>query len=245
MKRALLFVGESHVAAIRDAAKVRREADPGAPRTRSIYTRDPRLAPDLTEGAPPRFGPLLEAEIRDQVALHDPLVASVIGGNVHNALALLRHERPFDFHLSGEPSPPLDPAAERVPEALVAEALRAGQAADRARLTALHAVVGAFVHVESVPPLRDDRLIAAAADRYFVERGITARGVAPASLRYRMWRLASRLMRREVEGLGCAWLPVPRAALDADGFLRPELAGDATHGNGDYAELLIRALERP
>jgi hypothetical protein len=186
---------------------------------------------------------LLEAEIREQVARHDPRVASVIGGNVHNALALLRHERPFDFHLSGEVSPALHPEAERVPEALVAEALRVGQAPDRARLAALHAVVGPFVHVESVPPLRDDRLIAAAADRYFVERGITPQTVAPAGLRYRMWRLASRLMRHAVEELGCGWLPVPVEVCDDDGFLRPELAGDATHGNGDYAELVIRALE--
>lgn len=241
----ILVIGQSHVAAIRDAARVRREADPDRPRTRVIHTLEPRYAPEIEDEAGPaaRFSPALLDTIRDQIDRHRPRVASVIGGNYHNALALVRHPRPFDFHLSGEPSPPLDPQAEPVPEALVRAALEAGLARDRLRLTLLHAAIGPFVHLESPPPVRDDRFIAAAADAYFRARGIARDGVAPAAVRYRIWRLNSGLFRTMVEELGGTMLPVPPGVQDVDGFLRPDLAADATHGNAAYGEAMIRMLE--
>ena len=98
--------------------------------------------------------------------------------------------------------------------------------------------------IESPPPIRDDRFIAAAADRYFRDTAIAELGVAPAGLRFRLWRLASRLFRTEVERLGCLFLAVPAEVKDEEGFLLPELAADATHGNAAYADLLIEALQR-
>lgn len=242
MTHAMLVVGHSHIGAIRGAARLRREADPDAPRTRTIHAREPRFAPELTEDGG-RFAAPLAGEIARQIALHRPRVASVFGGNAHNALSLLRHERAFDFHLSGEPSPALEPGVERIPEAAVQAALAAHIAPDMARLRALRAAAGPFVQIESPPPLRDERTIAAAADAFFVERGITPAAVAPAGLRFRMWRLSCRLFRAQATALGCAYLPVPDAVRDAEGFLPAALAGDATHGNDAYGEAILRALE--
>ena len=42
MTRASLVIGQSHIAAIRSAAKARREADPDRPRTRVIHTLEPQ-----------------------------------------------------------------------------------------------------------------------------------------------------------------------------------------------------------
>ena len=241
----MLVIGQSHVAAIRAAARARRERDPAAPRTRVIHTGEPQYAPDWTEeDGRARLAPPLVEAIRDQIARHDPLVVSVTGGNVHNALGLIRHRRPFDFRLSGEPSPPLDPTAELLVEGLVSATLARMMAGDLARLRALHAAIGPFVQVESPPPVRDDGFIAAAADRYFQDAGIARLGISPAGLRFRLWRLASRLFRAEVERLGCRFLPVPLEATDADGFLAPDLAADATHGNARYGDILIEALQQ-
>ena len=245
MNRALLAIGQSHVAAFRDAARVRRERDPAAPRTRVIHTGEPAYAPDIVgDGDAVRLAPPLVEAVRDQIARNDPLLVSVTGGNAHNVLGLIRHRRPFDFRLSQEPSPPLDPAAELLVEGLVSATLARMMAGDIARLRALRACVGPFVHVESPPPLRDDRLIAAAADLYFRDAGIARLGVSPAGLRFRLWRLASRLFRAEVESLGCRFLAVPDAAQDVDGFLSPGLAADATHGNAEYGTILIEALQQ-
>lgn len=245
MSRPLLVIGQSHVAAFRAAAQLRREADPLAPRTRVIHTREPRYAPETieTDGAL-RLAPPLAAAIGEQIARHAPRVVSATGGNAHAQLALIRHARPFDFRLSGEPSPPLDAGAELLTEGLVAATLARALAPDLARLRLLAALIGPVDQLESPPPVRDDAFIAAAADAYFRERGVAVRGVAGAGLRFRMWRLASRLVRAEAVALGGRFLPVPGAALDAEGFLRRELAADATHGNASYGALWIDELGR-
>jgi hypothetical protein len=99
------------------------------------------------------------------------------------------------------------------------------------------------IQIESPPPLADDGRIAALADGYFRERGIATLGVAPAPLRYKMWRLHSRIVADTCTELGLRYLPVPPETQDERGFLLPELAGDATHGNEAYGEAIIRALE--
>jgi hypothetical protein len=237
----ILVVGQSHVAAIRAAAKARREADPARARTRTIHTLEPHYAPEFDgEG----FSAPLADAIRDQIDRHRPLVASAMGGNVHNALALLAHPRPFDFHLSGEPSPPPDPDAEPIAETLVTAALQAARATDRRRLALLAAVAGPFVHLESPPPVADAAWVAAQADAYFRGQGGGVPTIAPPALRHRVWRLHARLVRAEVEALGGRVLPVPSAVLDAAGFLDPAFAGDATHGNAAYGEAVLAALER-
>jgi hypothetical protein len=167
-----------------------------------------------------------------------------MGGNVHNALGLLAHPRPFDFRLSGEPSPPLDPNAEPIAEALVTAALQAARATDRRRLALLADIAGPFVHLESPPPVANGAWVAAQADAYFRDKGGAVPAIAPAALRHRIWRLHSRIVRAEVAALGGRFLPVPAAVLDADGFLDPAFAADATHGNAAYGEAVIAALEQ-
>jgi len=245
----LLIVGQSHVAALRAAAKIHREAFPDEPRTRVIHTLEQVHAPEW-DGAvdgdysAARFGPKLRLAVEEQIARHAPRVASAIGGNVHNMLALMRHPRPFDFLLSGEEGPPRDAEAELIPEALVRAALLQRLQPDFARLRALHAVAGPFVHIESPPPVRDQAYIAERAEAWFRERAPDGIAVADPGLRWRMWRLSSRLMRDAVEALGGRFMPVPEEVQDEDGFLLADYAADPTHGNAAYGTALVRKLER-
>ncbi len=244
MNRAILIIGQSHIAAMRSAAKTRREADPDRLRTRVIHTVEPQYAPELVgEGEEAHFAPVLVETIRDQIARHDPLVASASGGNVHNAFALIRHPRPYDFLLSAEEGPPLDPEAEPITEALVRAALVAGLERDRLRLREIRRVAGNFVQLESPPPVADGGYIAKRADAFFKDRAIADLGVAPAALRYKIWRLHSHIVAGYCAALGVSFLPVPRETQDDGGFLKPEYAGDATHGNEAYGEAVIRSLE--
>jgi hypothetical protein len=244
----LLVIGQSHVAAIRAAAKTHREAFPQEPRTRVIHTLEEGYAPEFEhvvagDYSAARFGPRLRTAIEDQIARHHPRVASVIGGNAHNTLGLMRHPRPFDFLLAGEGGPPRDEGAELIPEALVRATLRLRLEPDFARLRALHALSGPFIHVESPPPVRDDGFIAARAEAWFRDRAAGEMAVAGPGLRWRMWRLSAQLLREAVEGLGSRYLPVPAELRDADGFLDLAFAADPTHGNEAYGEALIRAIE--
>jgi hypothetical protein len=245
MSRAVLVIGQSHIAAVRSAAKIRREADPERLRTRVIHTMEPQYAPEVTgEGAEGRFTPELEAAIRDQIDRHDPIIASASGGNVHNGFALIRHPRAFDFLLSGEDGPPLDPQAEPIPEAQVQAALEAVLERDRLRLREIRRIAGeGVIQIESPPPVADSAYIAAQADAYFKDRGLSDQGVSPAPLRYKYWRLHSRIFAGYCAELGLRFLPAPREALDEQGYLRLDFAGDATHGNQAYGEAVIRQLE--
>lgn len=243
----LLVVGQSHVAAIRAAAKTHRETYPDEPRTRVIHMAEAAYVPELTgqagtdyHGA--QFGPKLAAAIEDQIARHHPRIASVIGGNAHNMLALLRHPRPFDFMLTGVAGPPLDPGAELVPEALVRAALTEKMQPDFVRLRLLAGFADSIIHIESPPPVRDDSFIIAHAEAWFRERSGGAVHVAGAGVRWRIWRLASRLMREAAETSGMRFMTVPAHLADAAGFLKPEYAGDPTHGNEAYGAALIAAL---
>ena len=244
----LLVVGQSHVAAVRAAARTHREAFPDEPRTRVIHTIEPVHAPEFVnvsggDFTAATFGPALRAAIEDQIARHSPRVASVVGGNVHNVLALVRHPRPFDFRLADEEGPPLDEDAELIPEALVRATLEVRLAPDLARLRALGEIAGSFFHVESPPPVREQAFIATHAEAAFRERTAGEVIAAGPGLRWRMWRLTSRLMRSAVEQLGGRFLPAPASASNADGFLNLDFAADPTHGNEAYGELLIRAIE--
>lgn len=244
MNRAILVIGQSHIAAIRAAAKARREADPDRLRTRVIHTMEPHYAPEVVgEGDEANFAPALVEAIRDQIDRHAPLVASASGGNVHNRFALIRHPRPYDFLLSAEAGPPLDPEAEPLSEALVRVALEDGLARDRIRLREIARIAGKVVQLESPPPLADNAAIAAQADAYFRNRAIGDLGAASPGLRYKIWRLHSRIVAGYCAALGMGFLPAPCETQDAQGFLLPEFAGDATHGNQAYGEAVIRQLE--
>jgi hypothetical protein len=242
-----LFVGQSHVAAIRAAHQMRRASGQKFKRTRGIHTLEPRYMPEIEDADDPaaaRFGAPLRAELEQEIALYAPRIGSMIGGNAHNALALVRHPRGYDFRLPhDEQGPPTEDGAESIPFALVRATLARHVKTDLLRLRLLHEVAGPFVHIESPPPLRDEALIRERADAFFKDAAIDTLGVAPAGLRWRMWRLNSLLFREAAEAIGCRFLPVPAEARDAEGFLRPELAADATHGNADYGHLIITALE--
>lgn len=237
---AILVVGQSHVAAIQQAAKTHREAWPDEPRTRILHTL---AEPYRSEGED--FGPLARAAIADQIARHQPRLVSMLGGNAHALISLMRPARPYDFILSDEveQGPPIEPGYELVPEALVRAALEERLQTDFRRLEQLYAVAGPFLHVESPPPVRSDDFIRQHAEAYFRDTDGDEVVPAAAGLRWRIWRLNARIVREKVEAMGCRFLPVPRVALDQDGFLRPDLAADPTHGNEAYGELLIRAIE--
>jgi len=236
---AILVVGQSHVAAIQRAARTHREAWPDEPRTRVIHTL---AEPYASEGE--EFGPLARAAILDQIARHQPRLVSMLGGNAHVPMALIRLERPYDFILHGEAEgPPPDPEAELIPEALVRAALEERLQKDFWRLRTLREIAGPFLHVESPPPVIDDAFIRDRAEAFFREDHDREIVPAPPGLRWRIWRLNARIVRERVEALGCRYLPVPPAVHDDQGFLRRDLAADPTHGNEAYGEALIRAIE--
>jgi hypothetical protein len=236
-----LVVGHSHVGAIRQAAIARREADPDRPRTRTIYLPDPAFGGEMEGG---HFSPGIVRAIKDQLERHAPIVASAIGGNTHAALTLIPYRR-IDFHLSGDDALPLDPEAELLSEDQMRGQLTEALQRELLQLRLLRDIAGPFWHLESPPPVRRKDWVQAKAEAYFTEKPeFHTLGVAEAGIRYRSWRLAYRIVREQVEKLGCYYVPVPNELCGEAGLLRPSMGHDATHGNQVFGEAMIRALER-
>lgn len=238
--RNILIVGHSHIHALRHAAIRRREADPLRARTRTIHLLDPAFAPEMEgEG----FGPTLKAAILDQVARHDPIIASAIGGNAHAAFSMIPRER-FDFVIDGGETLPLDEGAEIRTEAEMRERLAPWLELEIHRLRLLRALTGPFWHLESPPPVRSTEWIMAHAEPYFTEQAdYHSLGIAAAGVRYRCWLLASRMIRELCDELGCGYVEVPRHLRGEAGLLRPSLASDATHAREPFGEAMLQALE--
>lgn len=243
--RNILVIGHSHIGAIRSAAVTRREAGGGESWTRTIHLLDPRFE----DGTGEKFNanhtpPLLREHIRDQIERHSPLVASAMGGNAHALISMVRSDAPFDFNLTGEPSPRLDPAAEIIPEQEVRKRLLGVMENDLDRITRLRREIGPFWQIESPPPVAARSFIEKRIEPYFRDMPEFKRnGISPGGLRYRVWRLSCRILRDHCRSLGCGYIPTPAGVFDGSGFLAQSFANDSTHGNERYGEQIIAALE--
>ena len=245
----LVGVGHSHLLAIRGAARryPNELSDLGIElstlRVGDEPYRDYRLRSPLHGLDGFSWSASVEEELVRQCADAD-LVFSCFGGNAHNVLGLVRHPRPYDFVLDEEPKRMVDEAAEIIPAALVENTL-SRQGGFPETLWCLRALKrtcgGLLAHCESPPPVPSAAHLLQFAG-VFKEK-FQQCGVAPAALRYKLWRLHSRLIRRECESLGILFLDAPAQMMDADGYLaEPGWNQDATHGNAAYGMAVVRQL---
>lgn len=251
--RSLLVIGHSHVLTLRAAAVRRREAHPQHPRARTLHLLDAAFGGELAdEGGGDAFSAGVRGAIQDQIGRHRPFVASVVGGNAHVVTSLLQPGRRFDFALPNAPGEPegleqlpLDPAADIIGEADARAMLRLPLECELTRLHLLRELIGPFHHIQAPPPVRRTDWLYARAESFFRDQlHFSEAAIAPPGVRYRTWRLASRMVAEECAAIGCGYMIVPREACGAAGMLRPSLASDATHGNPHFGEVMLRELDR-
>jgi len=156
-------------------------------------------------------------------------------------MGLVRHPTPFDFILPDQPELATDPKAEIIPYATIKAVLERRTQFAFDQLQALASRYrNCLFHVESPPPVRR-RLILATPNR--LTKQIEEHGLAPALLRYRLWRLHGTIIRSYCDKLGVPFIPVPPESIDKKGFLLAELTGNATHGNKKYGALVIARMK--
>jgi hypothetical protein len=184
-------------------------------------------------------GPVLDGSLDAMIGEE---VISLVGGSAHDVLGLAQHRAAFDFVLPGAPELPVMRDAEVLPAAAVAAALRAQIEDEVLDLVCLLARSGRKVtHVEPPPPIGDDPRLARELDLMgFVSE--PERGPSPPSLRLKLWRLHSELVRTTYEASGVTYLSCPPDSQDRSGFLRPEYYAYPCHVNEDYGSLVLRQL---
>lgn len=234
----IVVIGNCHQTALRHAYETReRHGRAEGLELRFIPFHNETYKPILVGD---RFQPAILAELQaDAVGF----VVSTLGGNDHNVLGLVNHHPvKFDFVLPEAPDLPLQEDADIVPFELVRRTMEARLAETLAFLDLLQRSRSApLYHLESPPPVPSEAYIRENPDTFaeLVQR----HGVAPASLRYKLWRLHSSIIRETCDRLRIHFLPAPRAMQDERGMLVPAAwRNDPTHANEVYGERLYRQM---
>ena len=226
----VVAIGHSHVKAVLDALPL--PLDPARFDVVSFWVEPGAV---VREGERARYSRAVERRIAG-----GGRVFSCIGGSAHTVLGLAAHPRPFDFVLPSRPELPVDPLREPVPADGVRAALAAIAGEFFGLMDALARVARApVVQLAPPPPLADAERIAPHVPwEYFPGR---QQVIAPRWLRYKLWRMHCEMIEAESARLGWGFAWQPAAALDPDGFLRPELDGDGLHAGPGYGRLVLDA----
>jgi hypothetical protein len=170
-------------------------------------------------------------------------VVFMLGGSRHIALGMLNPPQdPFDFYLPEERHLPFDKQARPLPVDVVTSLLKRHMARDFDDLVELSGIFSGHrrYHVESPPPCPAEHILAHPAG--FAEL-LRERGLAPTAVRYKFWRLHSRLMREFCAAQDIHFVAAPAGTQDADGCLTaPYLRTDPAHANSAYGVQVVRQL---
>jgi hypothetical protein len=264
----MLFVGNSHLVALLHAAR-EASGEPPAPAETSFLWSSEEIHTSLLSveraggridlafalldgGSWQRFaaGPTDQVTVSPAYAevlleLADGGVDEVVSclyGNEHSVFSLFEHEMPFDFVFDGID---VDPEAGGRRQILPAEVVRR-ELADRLAplVRSCRALRNLFPgvpmrHVMPPPPVADGGLIRARPEA--LAAVIEARGVAPAPLRLKVYRLAEAIVSEGLEGSGVTMVRAPSAALD-DGYLAEAFWMASVHATTTYGGLVLDQL---
>jgi len=239
----LLAIGSSHLYAILVGYEQLAKAKVVPFKLTGIQLNSTRFAP-LTTKTPGgvQLNQNLRAEIEALLRTLDPAyILYSPGGNVHNVIGLVEHPKPFDFYLPHAHSPSAE-NSQILPYELVRAVIR-----ERSRpAIALLQLIECFsetpaLYISSPPPIRSEELIKARPGAF--RDAIATHGIAPATLRLKLWDVSCRVMQAECSKLNIPFLDAPRESMDQEGFLLESYHGsDPTHGNAAYGKLVVHQI---
>lgn len=234
MAEVFLF-GNSHVVCNQKALAAGGQPNGIAIRTGNLNDYNDRIGEPGLGGVPG-----IVQRLHDASGLSDVprLWVSRIGGSEHVAIGWIEGERPFDFLLPGLDDDTLAESAEFVPFSLIREVLERRVRGSLEHLGRIRAICPVpMIHLESPPPISDTDYAQSHLDAWFARAGKMPR-VAPARLRWKLWKLQTRLSRRVCAEAGVAYVASPPEVFDGQGYLaRRFWSNDATHGNAEYGAL--------
>lgn len=176
----------------------------------------------------------------------DPSALKVasIGGNAHNFLGLLEWSPPFDFYMDGFNESPANGAVIIPYEAVRRRMFNVLYSSDFTMLRALfNDVKNVGVHVQSPPPVKSREIVRNSLDKVILDQNPLA-SISDPWLRLKLWHVHSSCYEELCNSYNVPYLKAPFQALDADGFLRPELVDpkSSVHANAEYGKLVAKQL---
>ena len=237
--RKILVFGDSHTEALRSAHKQR---------AASSGTTDIRVLRLLEVKSGKEIGDVSLDAATSMVAESTTadLIASTIGGNQHQAFGLVQHPVAFDLIEPAAASPHDSQSRVLIPYHTIWAAFERGlRKRDMRLVTTLREAAGRPIyHLSPPPPKESAAHILQRSESAFRNAGLATKGVTPAPIRLKLWRLQCAVLHSLCTEWGVRLLPPPEGTQTPEGFLKPEYYhNDATHANVAYGELVLRQLE--
>jgi hypothetical protein len=159
------------------------------------------------------------------------------------AVGAFKSPRPFDFALPGRDDLELIPGAEIIPYGLMAEAaLLANTYWSQMISVAVECGHAPVYSVCVPPPVASFEPFLPTLSNDSIRSKLERFGEAPKALRYKTWHVQAEADCRKAAAAGAGFLRPPAEALDDDGFLGADFAGDLIHANPAYGNLILRQL---
>ena len=241
-------IGHSHLMTFVYAQQARIEqAQPMNVHFHWIQLQDEDLNPNLVEnGGRVTLNPVLRRRLdRELATLREapPFLCASISGNEFLYVGHTEHPRRFDFSLPERPDLTVRSGVEIIPPSLMRKTLERSMQHPLSIMTALREATDIpIVFIQSPPPVMSGDFISGHAGPF--REAIEENGVAPPSLRMKLWLLQSAIYRQRGEELGCRYFEIPEEVLDASGFLQETGSWpDSVHANAWYGEILLQKFE--
>lgn len=241
----IVLAGHSHLTALQFAfnARKNREATSLVEQIDFVQLLDKRFTPIFIEDDTPKLNPEVMDVLTNRSLGQKSSIFLAISGNEYHFMGMVNHPRPFDFVLSEVKELPLSCQAEVVPTAFVEQSLRGSMGNAVKILQGIRsAVAGPVFQFSSPPPIEDGDFLTQ--QKTVFSSQIEERGISPAPLRLKLWRLQQRLYKNVCDEIGIRFLEVPYEALDPNGFMtRRGWHPDGVHASPWYGELLLQQVE--
>lgn len=208
------------------------------------------IAPPYVRGFATTAGPYERSyweDLIDHAADADIII--LWQGSQHLAEFLFQHPSPFDFVVATHPHLPIEAESRIVPESLVREyQCRFLIDLDWVLMRLAERPSGRTFVCETPPPKGDDAALRELmiGEPYFQDRArsigldLSQVQLSPRILRLKLWIVIHELVKELANKHGAGYVEAPKAAIDPDGFLKPEFwERDVGHGNSRYGHLLL------
>ena len=241
----LLGFGHSHLSALLKAWQSRqKQGRTGGREAFFARLNHKSFQPNFEmENGDRRLTPQLERRLQHILRTRAPdAVVCVLMGNEYNALAMVRHPRPYDFAWP-ERGLVADPKAEEIPFAMMKAQLAA--LAGRNALLFWRAIAAAapcpVFLLPPPPPIHSKAHILAHPGKF---GEMTARyGINPPEIRLKMWQLYCCVLQEAVAGSATWFLDLPDSVFDGGYLAEPYWSQDPTHANSAYGEIVLSYVE--
>jgi hypothetical protein len=206
----------------------------------------PRYQPFVTgPSESPQYNSLFLEDIRNAVREIKPqIILSFLAGSDWITQGIVRHAHPYDFVLPSEPTRAIDLNADCIPY----DALRSIYLPNSRRVYSVMQHFGKMTdapifHFSAPPPIRKIDVGRTFETEPKLRAAIQTHGLTPASLRYKLWRTHTLIVKEVCIGAGCFFVEPPTLSQDEEGFLLESYCSDDfIHANHHYGNLLIAQI---